>query len=494
VLPEKVAVQLNDTHPAIAVAEMIRLLVDERGLDFEAAFGLTSAVMNYTNHTLLPEALERWPYHLMERVLPRHLELIRRVDDLHYRAHPERPAAVRIIDQGEVRMGNLAFIGAHRVNGVSALHTGLMRETVFSDFQALHPEKIVNQTNGVTQRRWLNGCNPGLSALISEAIGQGWITDLDRLEALAPLADDPAFRAQFAAAKRQNKVRLAEHLADEMGEAVDPDALFDIQIKRIHEYKRQLLKALETVALWNAIRREPDAPWTKRVKIFAGKAAPGYARAKLIVKLINDIAARVNADPVVAGRLKVLFLPNYNVSLAERLIPAADLSEQISTAGMEASGTGNMKFALNGALTIGTLDGANVEIGEAVGAENIFIFGLKAHEVAERRNAGTKPEAAIAASPALEEVLSQLEDGTFSPEDPGRFASIAEDLRHHDWFQVAADFEAYRAAQRQVDRVWRDPDTWTRRAILNTARMGRFSSDRTIRGYAADIWGIAPEF
>ncbi|MEM0942883.1 MAG: glycogen/starch/alpha-glucan family phosphorylase, partial [Pseudomonadota bacterium] len=267
VLPEKVAVQLNDTHPAIAVAEMIRLLVDERGLDFEAAFGLTSAVMNYTNHTLLPEALERWPYHLMERVLPRHLELIRRVDDLHYRAHPERPAAVRIIDQGEVRMGNLAFIGAHRVNGVSALHTGLMRETVFRDFQALHPEKIVNQTNGVTQRRWLNGCNPGLSALISEAIGQGWITDLDRLEALAPLADDPAFRAQFAAAKRQNKVRLAEHLADEMGEAVDPDALFDIQIKRIHEYKRQLLNALETVALWNAIRREPDAPWTKRVKI-----------------------------------------------------------------------------------------------------------------------------------------------------------------------------------------------------------------------------------
>ncbi|MEM9737048.1 MAG: glycogen/starch/alpha-glucan phosphorylase, partial [Pseudomonadota bacterium] len=241
-------------------------------------------------------------------------------------------------------------------------------------------------------------------------------------------------------------------------------------------------------------RREPDAPWTKRVKIFAGKAAPGYARAKLIVKLINDIAARVNADPVVAGRLKVLFLPNYNVSLAERLIPAADLSEQISTAGMEASGTGNMKFALNGALTIGTLDGANVEIGEAVGAENIFIFGLKAHEVAERRDAGTKPEAAIAASPALEEVLSQLEDGTFSPEDPGRFASIAEDLRHHDWFQVAADFEAYRAAQRQVDRVWQDPDTWTRRAILNTARMGRFSSDRTIRGYAADIWGIAPEF
>ncbi|MEM0988329.1 MAG: glycogen/starch/alpha-glucan phosphorylase [Pseudomonadota bacterium] len=493
-LPDKVAIQLNDTHPAIAVAEMLRLLMDRHGLDFEAAFGLTSKTLNYTNHTLLPEALERWPYHLMKRVLPRHLELIHLVDDLHARQFPDRPDGTRIIDHGEVRMGNLAFIAANKVNGVSALHTDLMRATVFSDLNAMYPKRIVNQTNGVTQRRWLSTCNAPLSRLITQTIGDGWVTDLDQLARLEPLADDADFRARFMEAKRQNKEKLAGHLAATQGINIDPGAMLDVQIKRLHEYKRQLMNILETAALWNAIRRDPDRDWPSRVKIFGGKAAPGYTRAKLIIKLINDVAAVVNADPLMRDRLRVVFLPNYNVSQAEQLIPAADLSEQISTAGMEASGTGNMKFALNGALTIGTLDGANVEIREAVGPDNIFIFGLTAEEVAAARAAGASPAAAVAQSPALAEVLSQLDTGIFSPDDPGRFGPIAHDLRTSDWFMVAADFQSCYDAQRKADGVWHDTDNWARMAVLNTARMGRFSSDRTIRGYAADIWGITPAF
>jgi len=392
-------------------------------------------------------------------------------------------------------MGDLAFIAANRVNGVSALHTDLMKQTVFADLHALHPDRIVNETNGVTPRRWLYGCNPGLRDLITDALGdEKWVADLDRLEALAPLADDAAFRAKFRAVKAENKARLTGWLAREHGLTADPAAMFDVQIKRLHEYKRQLMNALETAALYNAIKADPSAPFAPRVKIFGGKAAPGYAMAKQIIKLINDIGAAINADPDMKGRLSVVYPPNYNVSMAEILIPATDLSEQISTAGKEASGTGNMKFAMNGALTIGTLDGANVEIRDAVGAENIFIFGQTAAEVLATRAGGYSPSAAIAADPRLAEVVDQIAGGAFSGGDKGRFAPLVDNLRHHDWFQVCADFTSYWDAQRLVDAAWAKPEDWTRRAVLNTARMGMFSSDRTIRGYARDVWGVTPAF
>ena len=493
-LASHAAIQLNDTHPAIAAPELIRLLVDEHGLTFGDAFDVTAATLNYTNHTLLPEALERWSVDLMTEALPRHMELIARIDALHA-ARNKRPAGLKIIDHGEVRMGDLAFIAANRVNGVSALHTELMKQTVFAELHALHPERIVNQTNGVTPRRWLYGCNPGLRDLLTETLGDdGWAVDLDRLQALAPLADDAAFRARYAGVKAANKARLADWLSREHGLTVDPAAMFDVQIKRIHEYKRQLMNALETAALYNAIKADPNGDWAPRVKMFGGKAAPGYAMAKLIIKLINDIAETVNADPAMKGLLSVAYPSNYNVSMAEVLIPAADLSEQISTAGKEASGTGNMKFALNGALTIGTLDGANVEIRDAVGAENIFIFGQTAEAVQATRAAGYDPAAAIAADPRLAEVVDQIEAGAFSGGDGERFRALVDNLRGHDWFQVCADFTAYWDCQRAVDRAWADPDDWTRRAVLNTARMGRFSSDRTIRGYAAEVWDVAPLF
>ena len=492
-LPRAIAIQLNDTHPAIAFPELIRRLVDEHGQDFADAFEIARACLHYTNHTLLPEALERWPVDLVRRILPRHLELMERIDAHHARA-VRRPDSVKVVDGGEVRMGNLAFIGARRVNGVSLLHTELMKRTVFRELHALHPERIVNQTNGVTPRRWLYNCNPALRDLLNEAVGDAWVTDLERLENIVPLADDPAFRARFAEAKHRNKRRLAEWLRRDLGIGVDPRAMFDIHIKRIHEYKRQLMNILHAAALWNEIRRNPDADWAPRVKIFGGKAAPGYAMAKLIIKLINDIGAVINADPSMAGRLQIVYPPNYNVSMAEILIPAADLSEQISTAGMEASGTGNMKLAMNGALSVGTLDGANIEIGEAVGWANIFIFGLSAEEVAAERAAGYRPESRIAADPRLGEVLDQIASGLFSPDDPDRFAALVDNLRHHDWFMVAADFAAYCKVQRRIDAAWREREDWNRRAVLNTARMGWFSSDRTVRGYARDIWDATAAF
>ena len=492
-LPRAIAIQLNDTHPAIAFPELIRLLVDDHGQAFDDAFEIARACLHYTNHTLLPEALERWPVDLMRRVLPRHMELMERID-AHHAASVRRPDGVRVVDGGEVRMGDLAFIGARRVNGVSALHTELMKRTVFRDLHALHPERIVNQTNGVTPRRWLHGCNRPLRRLLTEAVGEAWVTDLERLRELVPLADDPAFRARFAEAKHRNKRRLADWLERSVGVTVDPRAMFDIQIKRIHEYKRQLMNILHAAALRNQIRRDPDADRAPRVKIFAGKAAPSYAMAKAVIKLINDIGAAINADPLMAGRLQVVYPPDYNVSMAEILIPAADLSEQISTAGMEASGTGNMKLAMNGALTVGTLDGANIEIGEAVGRENIFTFGLTAEEVAASRAGGHRPERHIGANPLLAEVLEQVEAGLFSPGDPGRHAGVIDNLRRHDWFMVTADFAAYLKVQRRIDAVWGERDDWTRRAVLNTARMGRFSSDRTIRGYARDIWDATAAF
>ncbi|MFL5173871.1 MAG: glycogen/starch/alpha-glucan phosphorylase [Microvirga sp.] len=500
-LAEKSAIQLNDTHPAIAVAELMRLLVDEHGLPWEEAWAITTQTLSYTNHTLLPEALETWPVAMLERLLPRHMQIIYLINWLHLEQLAERAgpldagavAAVSLIDETQerrVRMGHLAFLGSHKVNGVSALHTELMRKTVFKDLHALYPDRIVNKTNGITFRRWLHQANPRLRDLLAEAAGPEILDDPDALRRIEPLATDAAFQDRFAAQRRAAKEALARLIAERLQVSVDPAALFDVQIKRIHEYKRQLLNILETIALYQAIKAEPRRDWQPRVKIFAGKAAASYARAKLIIKLANDVARVVNDDPDVRGRLKVAFLPNYNVSLAEAIIPAADLSEQISTAGMEASGTGNMKLALNGALTIGTLDGANIEICERVGHDNIVIFGLRADEVEAWGRKGAHAPVTIATTPRLAAALESLEDGVFSPDEPDRFRPLIQELTHRDRFMVTADFDAYWEAQRHVDLMWSDPKAWWRMSILNTARIGWFSSDRTIREYAGDIWGV----
>ncbi|GGB88346.1 alpha-1,4 glucan phosphorylase [Marivita lacus] len=485
-LPDYVAIQLNDTHPAIAGPELVRILVDEHGLPMDEAIPLTRRCLAYTNHTLLPEALERWSEHLMGRTLPRHLEIIRAIEHAHQTEFPDSP---RILDHGDVRMGELAFIMAHKVNGVSALHTELVKQTVFADLHRIHPDRIINQTNGITPRRWLYGCNPSLRHLITDAIGEGWVTDLEQLTALKDKRDDAAFIDAFMASKRENKVNLSNWIGQTMGVALDPDAMFDVQIKRIHEYKRQLMNLLETVALWNEMRDNPNADWTPRIKIFGGKAAPGYFVAKDIIRLINDVAQVINADPVTGDRLKIVYPPNYNVTMAERLIPAADLSEQISTAGKEASGTGNMKFALNGALTIGTLDGANVEIRDHVGTENFFLFGLTAQEVMERRTHHGYSRAAIEASPRLQRVLGQIAEGRFAPQDPSRYHGLVGMLYDHDYFLVTCDFDSYFDTQRRADMVYQTPENWAAMALVNTASMGWFSSDRTIKGYAHDIWG-----
>jgi len=387
-------------------------------------------------------------------------------------------------------MANLAFAGSHSVNGVAALHTELMKTTVFADLNRLFPTKINNKTNGITPRRWLFQCNPGLTELIREAIGDGFLDDAEALTALAPFAEDASFRERFGAVKRSNKVALATHIKDVMGIRIDPAAMVDVQIKRIHEYKRQLLNIIETVALYDQMRSHPERDWAPRVKLFAGKAASSYHNAKLVIKLANDVARRINADPAVSDLLKVAFVPNYNVSLTEKIIPAADLSEQISTAGMEASGTGNMKFALNGALTIGTLDGANIEIKDRVGDANIEIFGLTADEVAEKRAGGYDPRAVIEASPELAQAISAIQSGVYSADDPHRYRDLMQGRYDHDWFMVAADFDAYADAQRRVDARWHDSDGWHRAAILNVAGVGWFSSDRTIGEYARDIWGV----
>jgi starch phosphorylase len=501
-LADHVAIQLNDTHPAIAVPELMRLLIDVHGMPWELAWNITTSVFHYTNHTLLPEALETWPVSLMEGLLPRHMQIIYLINTVHLddqraagRGDDAFLSAVSLISENHsrrVRMGHLAFLGSRRVNGVSALHTDLMRKTVFHDLNTIHPDRIVNATNGITFRRWLFQANPGLTDLLVEAVGPQVLDDAARLDALTPFADDPSFRERFWAVRRANKVALARLIAERLGIGVDPDALFDVHIKRIHEYKRQLLNILETIAYYNAVRAQPTRPWVPRVKLFAGKAAAGYAQAKLVIKLANDVARIVNRDPVVRGRLKVAFLPNYNVSLAESIIPAADLSEQISTAGMEASGTGNMKLALNGALTIGTLDGANIEIRNHVGAENMLIFGLNAEEVAQRRASGLDATATIAASAVLADVLNAVETGVFSPDERGRYRGLVDNLRHHDYFMVAADFDAYWAAQRAAGALWLDRDAWCRMAVLNTARTGWFSADRAVMEYARNIWGAEP--
>ncbi|MCJ8521322.1 starch phosphorylase [Pseudorhizobium tarimense] len=497
-LPDKVAIQLNDTHPAVSIGEMMRLLIDVHGIDFDQAWELTRGTFSYTNHTLLPEALESWPVPLFERLLPRHMQLVYAINaKILLEARKEKGfsdaqiRSISLIDENgdrRVRMGNLAFVGSHSINGVSSLHTDLMKVTVFSDLHTLYPMRINNKTNGITPRRWLMQCNPGLTSLIREAIGDKFLDDTDALQELDAFADDPTFQEKFADVKRANKVQLANLVGSRMGIRLDASAMFDIQIKRIHEYKRQLLNIIEAVALYDQIRSHPELEWVPRVKLFAGKAAPSYHNAKLIIKLANDVARVINNDPAVRGLLKVVFVPNYNVSLAEVMVPAADLSEQISTAGMEASGTGNMKFALNGALTIGTLDGANVEMRDHVGEDNIVIFGMTAEEVVKVRADTYEPRALIEQSKELSQALDAIATGVFSPDDRSRFTGLIDGIYNHDWFMVAADFDAYAAAQRTVDQIWTDPKSWHSKTIRNTARMGWFSSDRTIRQYASEIW------
>jgi glycogen phosphorylase len=499
-LTQKAAVQLNDTHPSLAVTELMRILVDLHNFPWESAWQVTVATLSYTNHTLLPEALETWPLELFQRILPRHLEIIYRINDAHLALAEERcpgdvdfRASVSLIDEKSgrrVRMGQLAFVGSHRINGVSAMHSDLMKETVFHDLNHLYPGRITNKTNGITFRRWLMVANPKLTELLREACGEAVLDDPTRLAHLEARASDSAFQERFRSVKHHNKLMLARLIGERLNIKVDPAALFDVQIKRIHEYKRQLLNILEAIALYHAIKDDPQANWVPRVKIFAGKAAASYRYAKLIIKLINDVAEIVNNDPVIAGRLKVAFLPDYNVSLAEAIIPAADLSEQISTAGMEASGTGNMKLALNGAVTIGTLDGANIEIRDHVGAENITIFGMEAMDVVVRRKQGLDATDVIRRSPKLSRAVSAIGSGEFSPGDPGRFESIAHALRHLDHYMVSADFDSYFEAQRGIDARWQVVPAWTRASILNVARMAWFSSDRTIREYAEDIWNV----
>jgi len=488
-LPQKVAIQLNDTHPALAGPELIRLLTDVHGLDWDTAKRIASGCLNYTNHTLLPEALETWSTWLMGRVLPRHMDIIERIDTEHRAATGCTPD-LGIVLHDQVHMGTLAFVMASHVNGVSALHTDLMKETVFADLDGLYPAKIVNQTNGVTPRRWIKLSNPALSKVLTDVVGAGWESDLDKLQGLLAYVEDRDLRDALGAAKRANKVALSNWTADTLGVAINPDAMFDVQIKRIHEYKRQLLNIFETIARWSAIRANPTGDWTPRVKIFGGKAAPGYFIAKDIIHFINDVAQTINNDPVTGDLLKVIYPANYNVSMAQRLIPATDLSEQISTAGKEASGTGNMKFTMNGALTIGTLDGANVEIREHVGPENFFLFGMTAAEVQARYQVPDHARQAIQASQSLQDILQMIVEGRFSPDDKTRHNGLVDAIWNHDPFLVASDFDSYLACQSKVDSLFAQSDDWNRLVLRNIAGSGYFSSDRTIKGYMNDIWDV----
>lgn len=501
--PDKVAIQLNDTHPSLAIPELMRLLVDREGLEWEPAWDITRATFGYTNHTIMPEALERWPVGMLGKVLPRHLQIIYEINQrfldsirARYPHDDERARRMSIIEEGsekKVRMANLSIVGSHAVNGVSALHTDLLRNDVFRDFQELGQVQFSNKTNGITPRLWLLRANPELAELITKRIGGGWVTDLDRLESLRPLADDAGFRNEWTAIKRRNKARLATYIKHLHQIHLDENSLFDCQVKRIHEYKRQLLNVLHAITLYNQLRDNPSRPFVPRTILFGGKAAPAYYLAKLIIKLINGVAHVINKDPVTEGKLRVLFLPNYRVSLAEKIMPAADLSEQISTAGTEASGTGNMKFALNGALTIGTLDGANIEIKDAVGVENIFIFGLKADEVADMKRVGYNPRDYYHGQGDLRRAIEMIRDGTFSPEQRDLFKPIVESLLiRGDTYLVMADFAAYVACQDRAATLYRNTDAWSRCSILNVAGVGRFSSDRTIRQYADEIWHAKP--
>ncbi|MCW5661376.1 MAG: glycogen/starch/alpha-glucan phosphorylase [Burkholderiaceae bacterium] len=494
-LGERNAVHLNDTHPALTPLELMRLLIDEHALPWERAWAITRQAVSYTNHTLLPEALETWPVRMMQALLPRHLEIAYEINHRHLEAvrasfpgDEELASRLSLVDhngEDRLRMAALSIVASHRVNGVSALHSELMVKTIFADFARLAPQRFTNVTNGVTPRRWLAQANPALSQVLDAQLGPGWRSDLEALRALAP---SPALGDQLLQAKRRNKQRLAELVRRELKLELDPDSLFDVQVKRIHEYKRQLLNLLHVVARYQAIVAHPTAQWTARTVVFAGKAASAYQTARTIVHLIHDVARVVNADPRTGGRLKVAFLPNYGVSLAEVIIPAADLSEQISTAGTEASGTGNMKLALNGALTIGTWDGANIEMGQAIGEQHMFVFGLRADAVVRLRAEGYKPRQHVDNDPALRKALEAIGGGAFSPDEPARYRGLIDGLLTHDTYMVLADFADYLAAQRRVDALYRQRAAWTAAVCHNIAAMGRFSVDRTVREYAHKVW------
>jgi starch phosphorylase len=498
-LPDKVAIQLNDTHPAIAIPEMMRLLLDKHHLEWQQAWEITTRVFSYTNHTLLPEALETWPVHMLKELLPRHLQLIyeinRRFLLMVGHLHPgdmETLKRVSIFDEhgARVRMANLAIVGSHKVNGVSALHSKLLRSSTFKDFEQIFPGKIVNVTNGITPRRWLFLSNRHLSKLICDAIGDGWTRDLEQLTKLEPFANDRNFQKSFMEAKQANKIHLSGLVRYFLKKDINPYTLFDVQVKRIHEYKRQLLNVMRVIALYNRLLNDPNQDFVPRTFIFGGKAAPGYFMAKLIIRLINDVADVIDNDREVNERLKVLFIPNYDVTTAGDIIPAAELSQQISTAGMEASGTGNMKLALNGALTMGTMDGANIEMRERVGPDNFFIFGLTTEQIMQLRQHGYQPGHYYESNPLLKQVVEMIGNGFFSPDDPNRYRAIMDNLLNTDPFMVLADFQSYLDISDQADAIYQTPERWNQMAILNTARMGYFSSDRTIKEYAEKIWGV----
>ncbi len=499
---EKYAAQLNDTHPAVAVAELMRILIDEYDMDWEPAWEITRKTFAYTNHTLLPEALETWPVDLFARVLPRHLEIIYEINHrfleevrAKYPGDEERAGRLSLIGESggrSVRMANLASVGSHAINGVARLHTELLKKSVLRDFHELWPEKISNKTNGVTPRRFMVATNPGLTQLITRNIGDDWIRDLKQLVKLEPFVDDADFREEWRQVKRRNKEALAEEIRSRTGIVVEPDSLFDVQVKRIHEYKRQHLNVLHVVSLYRRIKSEPNRDWAPRTVIFGGKAAPGYFMAKLIIKLIHSVAEAVNADSDVGDRLKVVFIPDYNVKNSQRIFSAADLSEQISMAGKEASGTGNMKFTLNGALTIGTLDGANVEIREEVGEENFFLFGLTADEVMDSKSQGYRPRDFYQDNPDLKEVIDLIASGFFSSGDPGLFQPLVDNLLYDDPYMLLADYASYVECQGRVRTAYLDREQWTRMSILNTARVGKFSSDRAVREYCDEIWKVEP--
>jgi starch phosphorylase len=501
-LDSKYAVQLNDTHPALAVAELMRLLVDEHAMDWDTAWGVGERIFGYTNHTLLAEALERWPVDLFGSLLPRHLEIVyeinRRFLDEVGRRYPgddSRASRLSLIDESpprSVRMAHLATVGSHSVNGVARLHSDLLKTSVLRDFHDLWPDRFQNKTNGVTPRRFVVLDNPRLTRLVSDAIGDGWIRDLEEIRRLEPFAGDASFRETWLRVKRDNKKDLADEILRRTGIVVDPDSLFDVQVKRFHEYKRQHLNVLRVVALHQRLKEHREEDPVRRTVIFGGKAAPGYVIAKLIIKLIHSVADLVNRDPETSPFLRVVFIPDYNVKRSRRIFPAAELSEQISTAGKEASGTGNMKFALNGALTIGTLDGANIEIREDVGFENFFLFGLTAEEVVARKAGGYRPRDHYETDARLRAAIDLVDSGFFSEGDGTLFRPLVESLLERDEYMACADFSSYLDSQDAVDRAYRDPEGWTRMSILNVSRMGRFSSDRTIREYCRDIWKVEP--
>lgn len=500
-LPDKVAIQLNDTHPALAIPELMRVLIDHERMEWDEAWDITVRIFAYTNHTILPEALETWPVWFFEHILPRHLMIIYEINDRflndirsRFPGDTDRLRRMSIIEEHwekRVRMAHLAIVGSHSVNGVAAIHSEILKNEVFRDFCEIYPERFNNKTNGITQRRWLKLANPPLSGLIDASIGNAWVTDLFELKKLLPLAEDPEFRGQWREAKRKNKLRLADCILHHNYIEVNVDSLFDCQIKRFHEYKRQLLNIFHVITRYNRIKENPASDIVPRTVIFSGKAAHSYFMAKLVIRLANAVAEAVNNDPDIGDRLKVVFLVNYGVSQAEMVFPAADLSEQISTAGTEASGTGNMKFALNGALTIGTLDGANIEIMEEIGRDNIFIFGLREEEVKTLRQKGYNPREYYDRNPELRRVLDMVSEGSFSPGNRDLFKPIVDSLLNQgDHYMLLADYSSYIACQERVDQLYRDQDEWTRRSIINTAGMGKFSSDRTIAEYARDIWGV----